>query len=107
MILKDNFYAMLGFAVKAGKVMMGAFACERGVKNGKIGLILMDAGASERTKKDVRNMCKYYRVPLIEAQPIGEIAKRCAKDGLILAGITDKSFINRLEEIAKSNDAEV
>ena len=107
MILKDNFFGIFGLAVKAGKAMLGTFACEEGVKGGKVGLVLLDAGASNRTKKDVQNMCKFFEIPLIEVEPEGMMGKRCGKDGLMLAGITDLGFTKRLEEIAKSNDAEV
>lgn len=106
-ILKNDFFSMFGLAVKAGRVMLGTFACEKGVKGGKVGLVLMDAGASERTKKDVRNMCRFYDVALIEVEPEGTMGSRCKNEGLMLAGITDPGFIKRLEEIAKSNDAEV
>ena len=87
--------------------MLGTFACEKGVKGGKDGLVLLDAGASNRTKKDVQNMCKFFEIPLIEVEPEGMMGKGCGKDGLMLAGITDLGFTKRLEEIAKSNDAEV
>ena len=36
MILKDNFFGIFGLAVKAGKAMLGTFACEKGVKGGDV-----------------------------------------------------------------------
>lgn len=86
---------------------MGATACDKGVKSTEIGLILLDEGASERTKKDIRNMCAYYHVQMIITQPAGMLARRCGRDGIMMVGIKDAGFINRLLEIANSNSAEV
>ena len=107
MILKNDFFNILGFAVRAGKVSFGAFACDRGVKSGKIRLMLLDAGASERTAKDMRNMCAYYEVPLITVEPQGLLAERAGRGGLIVMGVTDAGFTKRLLEIANSEKVEV
>ena len=107
MILKDNFFGMLGFAVRSGNVALGAVACDKGVKSGKVALILLDDGASERTKKDTRNMCKFYEVPMIIAEPAGMMSQRCGRAGLMIVGVTDGRFAKRLLEIAESENAEV
>ena len=107
MTLKDDFFGMLGLAVRSGSVLLGTFACDKGVKSGKVALLLVDDGASERTKKDMRNMCGFYGVRLITAAPAGELSHRCGRDGLMVAGVTNKGFADRLVHIADSENVEV
>lgn len=107
MILKDNFFGILGFAVRAGSTALGAVSCDKAVKSGKALLVLLDSGASDRTKKDTRSMCDFYEVPLIEVEPQGMMAQRCGRGGLMIVGITDAGFAKRLLEIAECEGAEV
>ena len=107
MILKNNFFGMLGLAVRSRGVLLGTFACDKGVKSGKVELLIVDDGASKRTKKDMKNMCEYFGVRMIISEPAGELAHRCGKDGLMVAGVTDGRFAHRLVQIADSENVEV
>ena len=57
--------SLLGLATKAGKIASGEFSTEKSVKSGKGFLVLVAADASENTKKKFRDMCKFYKVPMI------------------------------------------
>ena len=56
--------AFLGLAAKAGRIVSGEFATEKGVKSGQVFLVLTAQDASENTKKKFKDMCTYYEVPL-------------------------------------------
>ena len=56
--------AMLGLAAKAGKVFSGEFSTEKAVKDGRARLVIVAEDASDNTKKQFKNMCTYYRVPI-------------------------------------------
>lgn len=96
----NDFYGFLGLAAKAGKCVYGAFACEKLVKSGKARLVISDCGLSDRSKRDVKSMCDYYGVPLIEAEPEHRAGRSCGKDGIMLIGITDEGFKDKLVELS-------
>ena len=56
---------MLGMAAKAGKIESGEFSTEKAVKGGRGRLVIVAEDASDNTKKMFKNMCDYYKVPLV------------------------------------------
>ena len=55
--------ALIGLAMKAGKVASGEFSTEKAVKAGKAKLVIVAEEASDNTKKKFSNMCIHYEVP--------------------------------------------
>jgi len=55
--------ALIGLAMKAGKVASGEFSSEKAVKDGKAKMVIVAEDASDNTKKKFNNMCTYYEVP--------------------------------------------
>lgn len=47
----EKVYAMLGMAMKAGKVVSGEFSTEKSVKGGQAQLVIVSEDASDNTKK--------------------------------------------------------
>ncbi len=60
----DKALQMLGMAQRAGAVASGGFMTETSVKEGKAFLVVIAEDASDNTKKDFKNMCDYYNVPI-------------------------------------------
>ena len=56
---------LIGLSMKAGKIASGEFAVEKAVKQGTAHLVILAEDASGNTEKKFRNMCSYYRVPLV------------------------------------------
>ena len=56
---------LIGLSMKAGKIASGEFAVEKAVKQGTAYLVILAEDASGNTEKKFRNMCSYYRVPLV------------------------------------------
>ena len=59
----DKVLAMLGLAMRAGKVVSGEFSTEKAVKSGKACLVIVAEDASDNTKKEFSDSCSYYQVP--------------------------------------------
>ena len=65
-MILNKVYSMLGLAAKAGKIASGEFMTERSVKDGSACLVVVATDASDNTKKNFRDMCTYYHVPIEE-----------------------------------------
>ena len=63
---QDKILQLLGLAQRCGSVGSGEFMTETSVKEGKSYLVLMATDASDRTKKQFKDMCSYYKVPYRE-----------------------------------------
>lgn len=92
----EKFYGMVGLAIKAGKTVMGGAACDAGIKNGKVKLMLVDGEASQRTKKDFTSACAYYEVDIIVLDDTNDLEKRFGRK---LVGITEAGFAKKAKEL--------
>ncbi len=84
--------AFLGLAAKAGRIVSGEFATEKGVKSGQVFLVLTAQDASENTKKKFKDMCTYYEVPLYNVGTKEELGSAIGKDYRALIAVTDENF---------------
>jgi ribosomal protein L7Ae-like RNA K-turn-binding protein len=95
--------AFLGLAAKAGRIVSGEFATEKGVKAGQVFLVLTAQDASENTKKKFKDMCTYYKVPLYNVGTKEELGGAIGKDYRASLGVTDENFalamIKKLEKM--------
>ena len=105
--LQTKLLGMIGFAKKAGKIIIG---CElvlgairsAGQKFPKI--VLVSADASENTKKRVENACKFYECSL-RCLPIGgaKLGEIVGKSGTVCCvGITDDGFASTIRALLQS-----
>ena len=95
---------MLGFAMRAGKVVTGTdlvIGAIRAKGKGMARLVLISKGASEQTRNKISFKCEYYSVPslLVDLTPdeLGQTLGK--KSSPVTAAIIDDSFA---KEIAKS-----
>ncbi len=88
---------LLGLSARAGKLVYGTPLICEGL-SGKVLLAVMSEGASENTKKRLRDKCSHYNVPLREiALSTDSLAHALGKGGDIAAvGVTDKHFAEGL-----------
>ncbi len=89
----------LGLCARAGALKTGEAVCEQLAKSGGARLILVDAGASERSKKAMRDACAYAGIRLIELLP-GELGQAVGKPGRMAAAVTDRGFADKLIQLA-------
>ena len=103
MILNDKFFHMAGLAVRAGKCVFGAEACEKAIKNGTARLILLDGGVSEATAKRFSTLCAARKVQTLFVEPEGELGYKTGKPAGKIFAIMDKNFANQLVCIYKKS----
>ena len=60
---RDKALSLLSLAAKAGRVKSGEFMTETSIRDGSAFLVIVASDASENTRKQFRNSCKYYNVP--------------------------------------------
>ena len=63
-VKEKRILSMLGLAAKSGNLVRGEFSTEKSVKERKARLVIVAEEASEATKKNCRNLCGYYKVPV-------------------------------------------
>jgi len=89
---------LLGLAARAGQATLGADLALREIRGGRAGLVLLDAGASEGTKKKISDACAYRGVPL-HMLPEGELSRACGKEDRMAAAIQKGKLCQRMAEL--------
>jgi len=95
---------MLGFAMRAGKVIIGCdLVCRALAKTGggRVELVLVSNEASDPTKKKITNKCSFYKTDLCEislgTEELGRLLGKTYAPAVV--GICDRGFS---EEIKKA-----
>lgn len=103
----SNPFGILGLCMRAGKLITGAQGAEKTVKSGEGVLAIVDASASDGTKKAIRDACAYMRVECLQL-PQGVLSRETGKSGRMAAAVTDESFargiLRAAEEASKQYD---
>jgi len=98
-IENDAFYSMLGIAMRAGVLTLGADGVHTAVAGGQAGLVLVDSGASDNTKKKLRDGCAYYGVEICETQA-DRLGFAIGKPGRMCAAIAKGTLCDKLSALA-------
>ena len=64
-LARDKVLSLISLATKAGRCASGEFMTEGQTKSGRASLVVVAEDASDNTKKKFRDMCKFYKVPMI------------------------------------------
>lgn len=103
MRLKNDFYAMLGFAARARACVSGYTAVERGIRKRQVRLMIMDESVSEQTRKRIAALCSNCQVPYLLAGPEGIPGHSIGKPAAKLIGVTQQLFADRMRQIAEQS----
>ena len=97
---------MLGLAMRAGRLTVGAEQVCLALPHGKIRLAVLSDGASDNTKKRLRTKCEFYGVDCITVSIDTEELGRLLGKGSATAcvGVSDDGFAERIKQLA--SDAE-
>jgi ribosomal protein L7Ae-like RNA K-turn-binding protein len=104
---------MIGFAMRAGKVMIGTdLVCSSMSKSGttRARLVLLTSTASEGTKKKIRCKCEFYGVDLrvidMDGDQLGQLLGKTFSPAVI--AISDDRFADEIRSAQDSiEDGEV
>lgn len=102
-MILNKVYSMLGLAAKAGKIASGEFMTERSVKDGSACLVVVATDASDNTKKNFRDMCTYYHVPIEEYGSKDELGHAIGKEMRASLAINDQGFANSVQSKIESS----
>ena len=92
---------LLGLACRAGQIALGADTALQEIRAGKAALVLLDAGASEGTRKKLLDACAFRSVP-VYTLPEGEISRACGKDARRAAAVRKGKLAERMAELLSS-----
>ena len=84
--------AMIGLAMKAGKIAGGEFAAERAVKSGKAQLVILSEDASQNTAKKFTDMAEYRGIPHCRFLNKTELGRTVGKGERSCLAVTDEGF---------------
>ena len=97
----QRLFGMIGFAMRARKLILGTPLVCAEMRYGKIKLVVISKSASEATKNKLKYKCEYYKIPAVEVDiDMQTLSKFLGKSSVIAAvGVTDERFA---EEIMKA-----
>ena len=85
---KAKVLSYIGLATRARKSVSGEFS----VRKGKAKLVVVSEEASENTKKKIRSLCEYYKVPLYVACSSAELGSACGKEFRMSVAVEDEGL---------------
>ena len=89
---RNKVLSYLGLATRAGRVVSGEFCVEKSVRQRRARLVLVSEDASENSRKNFRNLCTYYKVPLYISGSREELGAACGKEARVSAAIEDEGL---------------
>ena len=96
---------MLGFAMRAGKLVIGTDLVCKQLSKGSVRLVVVSRAASDGTKNKLRYKCEFYKIPAIEVdidtECLGKILGKSFAPATV--GVCDEGFA---EEIKKATVSE-
>ena len=90
---------MLGFAMRAGKVIIGTDAVFLGMRKRRVRIVLVATDASDATKRRAGYKCEFYKLPVydvgIDGGELGRLLGKTYAPALI--AITDDGFAKEIQ----------
>ena len=103
-IERSDFFSMLGLAMRAGQLSFGEDGVRKAIASGAAALVLLDAGASDNTKKRMRDSCAYYGVPLMETAA-GRLGEAVGRPGRMSAAVARGPICEKLAALARAQES--
>ena len=93
---------MLGFAMRAGKLVIGSESVLNAVSSKKPPeLVIVASGVSEGTKKKLTTKCEFYEIKLVQinigADELGDLLGKTYSPATIC--VMDKGFAREIEKL--------
>ncbi|MBR4832574.1 MAG: ribosomal L7Ae/L30e/S12e/Gadd45 family protein [Butyrivibrio sp.] len=87
---------MLGLCMRAGKLKSGELSVLEAVRGGKAQAVIISEDASENTKKQFKDKCSYYKVPIVffgDKESLGHAIGKGVRTSLV---VTDRGLAQSL-----------
>ena len=92
--------ALVGLAMKAGKIAGGEFAAERAVKSLEAKLLILSEDASANTVKKFGNMAAYRKIPVCRMLDKESLGRAVGKGERSCLAVTDEGFARHIAQMA-------
>jgi ribosomal protein L7Ae-like RNA K-turn-binding protein len=93
---------LMGLASRSGQIILGAELTLQEIRSGRAGLVLLDEGASEGTKKKILDACAYRGVPAY-ILPVDALSRACGKEGRMAAALKKGKLCQRIRELLEED----
>ncbi len=104
--LNQRTRGMLGFAMRAGKLLIGTEIVCKAMAHGNIKLAVVSSFASDGTKKKLSTKCEFYNVKIvhidISTDELGTLLGKSYAPAVI--GVIDEGFAAEIEKSVKPKD---
>lgn len=98
--IENQVISFLGLCMRAGRITSGQEACVDLARQEEAALVLMDAAASENTRKRITDACHSHDVPLYEISE-GELGCAIGKKGRMVVGLKSDGMAQKLLTLLK------
>lgn len=96
---QDKILALLGLAMKAGKIVSGEFSTEKAIKTGTAYYVIIAEDASGNTRKAFSDSCSYYQVPFSVYGTKETLGHCIGKESRASLAILDAGFGQKVAEL--------
>ena len=100
---RNKILGYLGLATRAGKVVSGEFSVEKSVRQHRAKLVIVSEEASENSRKNFRDLCTYYKIPLYFFGSKEELGAACGKELRVSVAIEDEGLANAARKQLEMN----
>ncbi len=94
----NKVYSLLGICAKAGKLVTGEQGVLMAIQSGKARIVLVSTDASDNTRKQFHDKCKYYGVPILEYGYKEELGRAIGKSERTSLAVTDDGLSKALRK---------
>ena len=98
--IENQVISFLGLCMRAGRITSGQEACVDLARQEEAALVLMDAAASENTRKRITDACHSHDVPLYEISE-GELGRAIGKKGRMVVALKADGMAQKLLTLLK------
>ena len=99
----DKVFGLLGLARRAGKVICGEKPSKDAVKFGRACVVVIASDASENTKKNITDSCRYYNIPYYIYGTKDELGHAVGNEFNACVTVSDVGFANSIEKCLQAN----
>ena len=94
--------AMIGLAMRAGKIAGGEFAAERAAKTGEARLLILSEDASHNTSRKFEGMAAYRSIPVVRFLDKEALGRAVGKGERSVLAVTDEGFAREIRQRIES-----
>jgi len=98
---------MIGLSIRAGKTSFGTDAVKNAIRKKKAKLVLLSDTASQRSAKDLNDICSYYSVEILSGPFADIFYQLTAKEAMKVISINDEQFAREIKNLSLELDKEI